>query len=621
MASASAAPPQLPSTSTSSGTLWATGSLDTYALLALKNLQAFDTAASKEWVIPAKPKPGRKPKKDPNAVEADKPMEVCADTQVIWVHSLKKHFFFREKAPGGVVRTGESIQSIHFSVTRCSTVTPVRRAAQRAFRERKQEQLAELQARLQQYEQGDIERNVALQAVAKRLKEDNEKLRLENDALKARVTQLEERGSHSNKRRESPFSFTPEFDQPARKRHRSQAADAFPSPTFSAATPYTPISVATPYSPIYVPPSPTSTSSIPDSSIGSLDHLPTFETQGRHVTDYSGAVYDPLFDFTSTGVYSPADAAAVEAAMQMNVFALSCAMCGQSSCGCAGLAAAAEQAATPPLKIEVDTDTFNFDLTMLPPTPESMPSILDNLPPYQPPVPLRRRTTNSNFKSVFPVAMPVSDCPVGTNGASCSGDPSNCLACKDDQFGQAFCAAIGQSLASSPPCANCPSQSTGATPGSGCCGNPAGCCRNSPSTISRTASPIAAPAPHLAGGAAQTIACDDAWRQIKASNPQVSFADLSLLAEVVARRSKCTGPRVVISPAPGAITPERAHMSPAMASRTVPGSDLFGSAPPAYQEQPSSVSIQCGKPSVRELPAEAVRDAMRLLEIMYPRNT
>lgn len=79
-------------------------------------------------------------------------------------------------------------------VSRCSDTT-LRRiftalileccsAAQRAFRERKQSQLAELQARVEQYERGEIERNVALQAAAKRLKEENDALKKENAELK-----------------------------------------------------------------------------------------------------------------------------------------------------------------------------------------------------------------------------------------------------------------------------------------------------------------------------------------------------------------------------------------------------------------------------------------------------
>ncbi|KAG8681381.1 hypothetical protein FRC08_015672, partial [Ceratobasidium sp. 394] len=39
------------------------------------------------------------------------------------------------------------------------------------------------------------------------------------------------------------------------------------------------------------------------------------------------------------------------------------------------------------------------------------------------------------------------------------------------------------------------------------------------------------------------------WARLKA-HPNVAFADLALLADVVARRTKCTGPRVSLSPTP-----------------------------------------------------------------------
>ncbi|CAG8782150.1 538_t:CDS:1, partial [Acaulospora colombiana] len=63
-------------------------------------------------------------------------------------------------------------------------------AAQRAFRERKQSQLSELQARVQQYEQGEIERSITLQNLGKRLKDENDLLRQENEQLKAENERL-----------------------------------------------------------------------------------------------------------------------------------------------------------------------------------------------------------------------------------------------------------------------------------------------------------------------------------------------------------------------------------------------------------------------------------------------
>ncbi|OBZ79289.1 hypothetical protein A0H81_00886 [Grifola frondosa] len=102
----------------------------------------------------------------------------------------------------------------------------------------------------------------------------------------------------------------------------------------------------------------------------------------------------------------------------------------------------------------------------------------------------------------------------------------------------------------------------------GCCGNPAVCGRASSDSLSTIPPPPSSAIPNRSAllmseppTTSETIPCDDAWRQIK-SHPNVSFADLTLLAEVVARRSKCTGPRVEISPAPGSVTPERGISPP-----------------------------------------------------------
>jgi hypothetical protein len=82
------------------------------------------------------------------------------------------------------------------------------------------------------------------------------------------------------------------------------------------------------------------------------------------------------------------------------------------------------------------------------PPPIDAHSILDNLPPYQPPVPLRRRPEVRPLRSLFPV-VPLSGSSsqvTQTSPVGCSGDPSNCLACADDVFGQAFCAAVWRVL-------------------------------------------------------------------------------------------------------------------------------------------------------------------------------
>ena len=64
----------------------------------------------------------------------------------------------------------------------------------------------DLQARITAYEQGEIERSVALQALAKRLKEENEVLRKENEVLREKVRKRgvvegDEEGERTSSRR------------------------------------------------------------------------------------------------------------------------------------------------------------------------------------------------------------------------------------------------------------------------------------------------------------------------------------------------------------------------------------------------------------------------------------
>jgi AP-1-like factor len=237
-------------------------------------------------------------------------------------------------------------------------------------------------------------------------------------------------------------------------------------------------------------------------------------------------------------------------------------------------------------------------------------SILDNLPPYQPPVPLRRRSEVRPLRSLFPV-VPSSGSPsqVTQSGpVDCSGDPSNCLACAGDVFGQAFCAAVGESLACSGPCADCPRANDTSTHAS--------------SSVSQEG-----------GNSTETIPTSDAWRQLK-SHPNVSFADLTLLAEVVARRSKCAGPTVVISPPPGSITPERTSSPVRPMNDPSAGGDsdvVLLSDPHANYHMKKRERSACSSPnlvqeelvrcsrtrSVREVHTAGVREALALLDSRF----
>ena len=245
-------------------------------------------------------------------------------------------------------------------------------------------------------------------------------------------------------------------------------------------------------------------------------------------------------------------------------------------------------------------------------------SILDNLPSFQAPVPIRRRTGTSRADPVFPVAPRAT---ASSAASKCSGDPENCMACADDNFGKAFCQAIGHTVNTTVPCIDCPKRTseTDKILVGGCCGDVSKC-------GSCGIAPIISSATPLRG--AETMPTDDAWRQLK-SHPNVAFADLTLLAEVVARRSKCTGSRVVISPALGSVTPDHnidaqlSHHEPTAASEdqsvllTDPHEHFHQKqrqreSPP--QLVPQHVLIECGRRKVKEVNADGVREALRLLD-------
>ena len=111
-----------------------------------------------------------------------------------------------------------------------------------------------------------------------------------------------------------------------------------------------------------------------------------------------------------------------------------------------------------------------------------------------------------------------------------------------------------------------------------------------------------APAPPMFS----TIPTSSAWATLKA-HPAIQkgsfpFSNLNLLADVVAKRSKCTGPKVVIEPALGSLTPERSS-SPAMGSTSQVNS-----------------SVQCGHDRVTAVRAEGVQAALAILDDHVRRN-
>ncbi|KAJ7487711.1 hypothetical protein B0H11DRAFT_2014561 [Mycena galericulata] len=468
--------------------------------------------ASKEWVIQPKPKPGRKPKKDLAPVQQE---EELVDSK------------------------GRRVQN---------------RAAQRAFRERKQSQLADLQARVQSYEQGEIERNVALQNIAKRLKEENEMLRRENAALKEKLARAEQERDmplDNDRKRWRDHSPASSVASTQRKKYKVDLDQVprFPQPYIS---------------------SPQSIVSSPDSN-SSCD------------TRFPSVPFDPQADAFATFSNLKSDTAADTMCVCRDVFQ-------QTSAGVS--------------ENKVNVAPVRSIVLGSPPPEET--SILDNLPPYQPPVPLRLRPrVSTQFNTVFHVSPPSQPTP-----PNCSGDPSNCPACADDSFGKAFCEKISEISAA--PCDNCPSASEAMSD----VGSSQGI------TLKHPHPPLAIPTPSPSHPVSsfippntETIPTNDAWQRLK-SHPNVAFTDLAMLADVVARRSKCTGPRVMLSP-----PPEHAVAAGANSEQPIlltdPHAHFREKERARVSHSPPRVQEICGQRGIREVHAEGVRDALRLLDAKF----
>jgi len=465
-----------------------------------------------------------------------------------------------------------------------------RRAAQRAFRERKQSQLSELQARIQAYEQGEIERNVALQNIAKHLKEENEKLRQENDSLQAKLAQFHQ---------EEDKDYTQTADK---KRWRDDSPASSLSMQVSAtkrtrtdAGPDSELLHVHSLSPSHVP-SPTSYVSSPnaidtaESQFSELSYKP--QSTFGHFDDLSSnpqVVVDPLRSFPSYG----------------------CGFCNQGTiCVCHEIAV--QDMGNRPLTPN-DFKPHQFgDVQLLDSAPPRVniqkpenesTSILDNLPAYQPPVPLRRRPGGALVNSVFPVARVSPHKSSTAPDTSCSGDPSNCLACGDDDFGKAFCEAIATVSSRGEVCDDCPS-ATGSI-SSRCCRSASGYTKCL--SFSSSSDPSVTSAPFMP--------TNDAWQKIKA-HPNVEFADLSLLAEVVASRSICSGPLLSVS-ATTDIRDSSATTSLFSTGRILTSQRRSRNNSPPPRLVPQEVLLECGRRTPRRVHTDGVREALRLLDAKF----
>ena len=107
------------------------------------------------------------------------------------------------------------------------------------------------------------------------------------------------------------------------------------------------------------------------------------------------------------------------------------------------------------------------------------------------------------------------------------------------------------------------------------------------------------------------------------AHPNAKFASLALLADVVAGRTKCTGPTIELSPAPTATpSPIPAHMPPPSipAARSSPiGVGVHPHIPAAAHTH----QVTAGPGIKRRMGVEtsAVRDALRILDSTPSRAT
>ncbi|KAG8763452.1 hypothetical protein FRC11_003670 [Ceratobasidium sp. 423] len=681
---------------------------------------------TKEWVIPAKPKPGRKPKRDDPAVEDD----AASDSKA------------------------KKVQN---------------RAAQRAFRERKQSQLADLQARLTQYEQGEIERNVALQNVAKKLKEDNERLKSENEKLREESGKVrEENLSMRNRLRELQEEYlayrrkmepdAPHLDLEStiatRKRSRANSnalsiVTSVPSPSSSASTPpaskrkrgkdetrsSTPTVTTratgatetrragnrsyTTLPPDYAPPpqllhiySPAASdgSSRPSLVMSSASSENSAGPEPPSLDEAHLGEDDIMQDYSNDKHEDSEFESTLPESDELHV--IDCGFCSREpgSCVCREVSAGINQLLESQSSARAALTDDAPHETSSPAT--SKPSILDNLPPVQPGVPLRLRRskrTNPDADSndsgpvhLTPVPQFLKSTPTPSARPVCSGDPSNCAACADDPFGRAFCTALASGgVCRDPNCKRCPKSesdrppqelastpsgdkgkgkskanpmdvdvgsSSGVALGMGmnmetgmllCCGDPklcgGGICGvRAPSSPAKTPQRPSLQAPSSAlsihpqsntrsmlDGEDERdktsvrlpslssrdddmtldnnheIPTNEAWERLK-SHPNVAFADLTLLADVVAGRTKCTSSRVRLSLTPDRDAGRLEHDDSGDYSESLEGDTERRSPHPHPTLVPQEALVRCGRERLMRVQAEGVRDALAMLDVQRP---
>ncbi|BGO98552.1 hypothetical protein RTG_00898 [Rhodotorula toruloides ATCC 204091] len=505
--------------------------------------------ASKEWVVPPRPKPGRKSAK----ADADTPKTANKNSQ-------------------------------------------------KAFRERRQEYVTELEEKVRQLEAGEGEKCVFYQQQAQKAKIESQQLWEENVALKKEIEALKlelakvgggaggrvgGKAGEKGKARAAPDDFADTAMTTKRPRRSAAIRAKAVVASATSSSPPEPAAVGT-HSPVSsASPEEASTSHSPHAAISlSLSHsglpVPPFipPTQHQRCTFCSGDANC----FCAEVGYDVAPSSAT-AAMQIVEIAA---------------------AASPNVVKEEHVDLAFNDVG------------------YEPAVPLRlRRSQNKPSTTVWAIesSSSRSTSVVATPSAAkvvCSGDPANCPACSDDPFGKAFCNALSSTVCSTQPCANCPSHATRRKiptppPESAddeaaifesftdlpCCKDPALCgsltCK--PEDDSQHSTPASTTSRERN---VDIVPCNEAWTQLK-QHPNIGFADLQMLADVVAKRTYCDGPVASTPPPP-----------PGVISETFPASS--SDRPALVTQSALQCSVDAGTRRRLTVERDAVNEALSILD-------
>ncbi|KDE07963.1 hypothetical protein MVLG_01869 [Microbotryum lychnidis-dioicae p1A1 Lamole] len=451
---------------------------------------------SKEWVVPPRPKPGRKPSK------VDDP-------------SSKK-------------------------------------TTQRAFRERRQEYIAELEQKVRALEAGEGVKAVFFQSQAVKAKEESAQLRNENEQLLKQVAELQLKlGEAIHSHAPSPSSST-----------SSPLSSTRPSTATSASTSTTKRRHST------------RTATVEEVQEEYMARRLKRSRQGSDVSTTSSS--HELSRTPLASILHIVHAADNDAPRVTDYpFEESCVFCLNESCLCSQVS---DHAAPTPVE-DYSLAQGSFFPTAKHQLSQAKPMLPAISAQISVPLNLRRRTGGAPVKSVWKLEpAPSSITPSDKDAPVCSGDPSNCPACADDPFGKAFCESLSQSVCSTTPCANCPSrlQPTSnlknrmPTPPPSveeldaeetaalldtftdlpCCGQPSLCgsatCvpeqEQARAEAKQRSSDVIEMLPKSVPSGVRTkdISCSEAWSVLK-SHPNIAFTNLQMLADVVAKRTRCEG--------------------------------------------------------------------------------